>query len=177
MMKTLLKATISSAFPLFFLLSIIGSSIAASFDLPDGNKIDGSSICPVCNMKIEAGNLGPAALVLSDGKLLAFDAAGDFFRYILEPVKYGADPKTFSKFFVTDHSSKKFIDAKQALYVTGSDITGGMGPEAVPFEKKEDAESFKSSHQGRSVLSFRQVTLDDLSSQKKILKMKHDHGK
>jgi copper chaperone NosL len=147
---------------------------AATLDLPDGAKLDLSTECPVCNMKLESSTLGPAAVVFKDGKVVGFDGPGDMFRYVLDPKKYGFDAAGIKDLYVTEHGTKNFIDAKKALYVVGSDVSGGMGPEVVPFSKKDDAEKFKSEHHGKNVASYIQITLDDLASKKKMLKMKHE---
>lgn len=149
---------------------------AETVDLPDGSKLDMSAICPVCDMKVGAGKIGPAAMVFKDGKVVNLDGPGDFFRYFLSPSKYGFNPADIKAMFVTDYGTKKFIDAKSAFYVLGSELTGGMGPEAIPFTKKEDAEKFKSEHKAKTVAPFSMVTLTDLQAgKKKMLKMKHGH--
>jgi nitrous oxide reductase accessory protein NosL len=150
------------------------SAAAATADLPDGSKLDLSVPCPVCNMKPEESKLGPAAAVFKDGKVVGFDAPGDMFRYVLDPKKYGFDAGAIKDLFVTEHGGKNFLDAKKAFYVVGSDVTGDMGPEVVPFSKKEDAEKFKSEHHGKNVASYVQITLEDVTSKKKMLKMKHE---
>jgi nitrous oxide reductase accessory protein NosL len=143
-------------------------------DLPDGSKLDLSAACPICNMKLESSTLGPAAVVFKDGKIVGFDGTGDMFRYVLDAGKHGFDPANIKQLFVTEHGTKNFIDAKSASYVVGSDVAGEMGPEVVPFSKKEDAEKFMADHHGKAVASYVQITLDDLKSKKKMLKMKHE---
>lgn len=147
---------------------------AATVDLPDGAKLDLSVPCPVCGMKPEESKLGPAAAVFKDGKVVGFDAPGDMFRYVLDSKKYGFDAGNVKDLFVTEHGTKNFIDAKKALYVVGSDVTGDMGPEVVPFSKQEDAEKFKSEHHGKNVAAYVQITLEDVTSKKKMLKMKQE---
>jgi copper chaperone NosL len=149
------------------------SAIAAAVDLPDGSKLDLSTACPVCNMKAETSSLGPAALVFNDGKVVGFDTAGDLFRYMLEPGKYSFDPKNVKNIFVTEFGTKKFIDAKTALFVVGSDLQGSMGPEVAAFAKKEDAEAFKTEHKGKNIVPHSQITQDELKSKKKMMKMQH----
>lgn len=149
---------------------------AQSVDLPDGSKLDLSISCPVCGMKVATSSQGPAAVVFNDGKVVGFDGTGDFFRYLLDPAKYGFVSGNIKHLYVTEHGTKKFLDAKNAFYVTGSDVIGGMGPEVVAFSKKEDAEKFKSDHHGGKVVGYSEVTLDDLKGKKKLLKMKHDEG-
>jgi copper chaperone NosL len=153
-------------------------AIADTVDLPDGAKLDLSVPCPVCNMKVGAGKLGPAAIVFKDGKVVGFDGSGDFFRYLLDPKKYGFDPANIKKVFVTRYGTKNFIDAKQAFFVMGSDMKGTMGPEAVAFAKKEDAQKFSSEHHGKKVAAFSEVKPDELRLAKKMLKMKMkmEHG-
>jgi copper chaperone NosL len=146
---------------------------AATVDLPDGAKLDLSVPCPICNMKTETSKLGPAAVVFKDGKVVGFDTTGDMFRYVLDPKKHGLDAATIKNLFVTEHGTKNFLDAKKAFYVVGSDVVGDMGPEIVPFSQKEGAEKFKSEHHGKNVAIYMQITLGDLASKKKMLKMKH----
>jgi len=143
---------------------------ADTLDLPDGSKLDLSAICPVCEMKVGAGTLGPAAVVFKDGKVIPFDGPGDFFRYLLSPSKYGFDLANIKAQFVTEYGTKNLIDPKSAFYVVGSDVTGGMGPEVIPFTKKEDAEKFMAAHHGKGVVGFSEVTLVDLKARKKIMK-------
>jgi copper chaperone NosL len=159
-------------FAVIFVALVPLAAIAAdTMDLPDGSKLDLSAICPICEMKVGAGNLGPAAVVFKDGKVVSLDGPGDFFRYVLSPAKYGFDAANIKAMYVTEHGTKSFVDAKQAFYVLGSDVTGGMGPEAIPFSKKESAEKFQTEHHGKSVAAFSDVTLHDLKARKKILKM------
>lgn len=162
-------------------LAIVASapliSVAAqTVDLPDGSKLDLSTSCPVCNMKLEDSKLGVAAVVFNDGKVVGFDSAGDMFRYVLAPVKYSISAGNIKNIFVTEHGTKKFMDAKQAFFVVGSEVQEGMGAEVVAFSKKEDAEKFNSEKKGKRVAAYAAVTLDDVKSQKKMLKMEPGGG-
>ncbi len=149
-------------------------SYGDSVDLPDGSKLDTAAACPVCKMKVGAGEIGPAAVVFQDGKVVPFDGGGDLFRYLLSPSKYGFTPSNIKAIFVTDYGTKKFIDAKSAYYVLGSNLTGGMGLEAIAFSRKEDAEKLKSERKGTRVTGYTSVTLNDLQTgKKKMMKMKH----
>lgn len=152
------------------------STAAQTVDLPDGSKLDLSASCPVCGMKIEGSTLGPAAVVFKDGKVVGFDSAGDMFRYVLAPVKYSVSTENIKNTFVTDHGTKKFVDAKQAFFVVGSDVMGSMGLDVVAFSKKDDAEKFSSEHKGKRVASYAEVTAADVKSEKKMLKMEHGMG-
>jgi copper chaperone NosL len=162
-------------------LAIVASapliSVAAqTVDLPDGSKLDLSTSCPVCNMKLEDSKVGVAAVVFKDGKVVGFDSAGDMFRYIRLPVKYSISTENIKNIFVTDYGTKKFMDAKQAFFVVGSEVQAGMGAEVMAFSKKEDAEKFNSEHKGKRVAAYAEVTADDVKSQKKMLKMEPGGG-
>jgi len=150
---------------------------AQTVELPDGSMLDLSLVCPTCNMKVGASTLGPAALVLADGKVIGFDGTGDLFRYVLEPQKHRLDTTSIKNVFVTEYGTQTFIDAKKAFYVTGSDVTGHMGPDVVAFSKKGDAEKFMADHNGVKVVTYSEVTLDDLKAKKKMLKMKGEGGR
>ena len=155
---------------------VAGNATAKVIDLPDGSKLDTSTECPICHMSIEHGVPGPAAVVFKDGKVVGFDGAGDMFRYVLDPAKYGFEAGNIKHVYVTDYTTKKFLDAKEALYVLESDIQATMGSEVVPFSKKEDAEKFKTEHKGEKIVAYSEVTPEALKPKKKMLKMKPDAG-
>ncbi|HTY24890.1 MAG TPA: nitrous oxide reductase accessory protein NosL [Desulfomonilaceae bacterium] len=157
-------------------LFLAGNAVANIVDLPDGSKLDTSAECPVCHMKADHGTPGPAAAVFKDGKVVGFDGAGDMFRYVLDPAKYEFDPANIKNLYVTDYTTKKFIEAKSALFVLDSDVQASMGSEVVPFTKKEDAEKFKAEHNGTKVVAYSEVTQEALKPKKRMLKMKPDEG-
>jgi nitrous oxide reductase accessory protein NosL len=149
------------------------AALAATVDLPDGSKLDLSQTCPVCEMKIESSVVGPAAVVFKDGKVVGFDGPGDMFRYLLSPEKYAYDPANIKNEYVTEYGAKKFIDAKQAIYVAGAEVKAVMGPELIVFSDKAAAEKFSSENKGKKVAASSEITLDDLTVKKKMLKMEH----
>ena len=171
LVRTLFAASVIAVVAFASIFSVAAQTV----DLPDGSKIDLSAVCPVCNMKADTGSMGPAAVVFNDGKVVAFDGAGDFFRYFLDSLKYGFDSSNIKNTFVSEYGTKKILDAKQAYYVTGTDVTGGMGFEPVPFSRKEDAEKFKTERNGKAVVAFSNVNAQDVKIRKKILKMEHGH--
>lgn len=154
-----------------------GVARGATLDLPDGSKLDLSATCPVCEMKLESSVVGPAAAVFTDGKVVGFDGPADLMRYVQAPQKYHFDAKNIKHLFVTEYGTKSFIDAKQAFFVVGSELSGEMGPELAAFSSKEAAEKFRADHKGRNVVAFSGVTADDLVIKKKKMKMEHGSGK
>jgi len=154
------------------------AAAAEKLDLPDGSKLDTSVKCPVCNMEPGSSkDIGAAAVVFKDGKVLGLDGPSHMFMYMLTPDKYPINKADVKHIFVLDYGTKKFIDANTASFVVGTSVEGTMGPEAVPFAKKEDAEKFSAEHKGSKVVPFAQVQLSDVQAKgwKKMLKMKHGH--
>ncbi len=149
---------------------------AAMVDLPDGSKLDTEADCPVCTMKVGGGTPGPSAVVFKDGKVVGFDGAGDMFRYVQAPQKYGFDPANIKSIYVTDYTTKKFIDGKAAVFVLDSMVEGSMGAEVVPFANKGEAEKFKTEHKGNKIVAYSEVKADEFKPKKKMLKMQHDEG-
>ena len=155
-------------------VAMINFAQAAVVELPDGSKADLSAQCPVCHMKVEAGTLGPAAVVLANGAVTLFDGPMDLFRFVLSAGQYGVSKADIKHLFVTDYAGRKFIDATKAYYVVGSNVTSGMGPEPIPFPTKDAAEKFKADHAGKAVLAYGDVTLDHVKPKRKMLKMEHE---
>ncbi len=128
--------------------------------------------CPICGMMPAKYPQWKAQVVLKDGKRYHFDSPKDMFKFILgltnknEP-KQWVDKNEIAAIFVTDYTTKKYIDAKKAYYVKGSDVQGPMGDDLIPFAEKEDAQKFVSEH-GGEIITFGDVTVDIVKS----LKMK-----
>jgi copper chaperone NosL len=57
------------------------------------------------------------------------------------------------------HPGDRWIDARRAAYVSGSDQRGSMGATLVPFSDDADAQAFARKHGGK-VLHFADVTPD-----------------
>jgi nitrous oxide reductase accessory protein NosL len=152
------------------------TAFAKTVSLPDGSKLDLEKSCPVCGMKASMGKLGVSAVVFKDGNVTATDGPRDLFRYLLNPGKYDFDKEKIKAIYVTDYDSKRIVNAKQAYYVIGSDVTGAMGKAPIPFLDKTVAEKFSKEHGGQKVVSFSELDIDDVTPQRKRLRMKHDHG-
>ena len=116
--------------------------------------------CPVCGMFVAKYPDWVSSLTFKDGTTEYFDGPKDLFSYYLDPGKYGSARKhtdvTF--LYVKDYYSLQSIDGLRAFYVSGSDVSGPMGKELVPFEKQADAEGFLKDHQGKKVLRFWEIT-------------------
>ncbi len=149
------------------------SNATQNVELPDGSKIQLPFSCPICEMKVEANTGVLGALVFANGKVVAFDNISELFRYLLSPDTFGFTPKDLKKAFVLDHDSKKFIEAKDAVYVIGPEMAHMMGREMEAFSNKAAAEKFIGGNNDKKILAFSEVSLKDVAPKKKMLKMKH----
>lgn len=122
--------------------------------------------CPVCGMFVAKYPDWVGHAELADGTRLVFDGAKDLFKFVLDPGKFlpartRADVKAIT---VTDYYGLEPLDAREALYVVGSDVFGPMGRELVPFAEREDAEEFKRDHHGTRIVTFDEVTPELVAS-------------
>jgi len=93
----------------------------------------------------------------------SFDGVKDLMKFYFEPDKWGSHKtikQEITKVLVTDYYTQQTINGKTAFYVTGSDILGPMGNELIPFELKQDAETFELDHKGTKILKFDQITIE-----------------
>jgi copper chaperone NosL len=118
--------------------------------------------CPVCKMQVKASDDWAAEIYYTDHTKLMFETPGDMLAFYLSPDKYGADDvhknrANIQKISVKDYQSKQPADARQAKFVFKSKVEGPMGPDFLPFAKKEDAEAFVATN-GGTLLSLDEVT-------------------
>lgn len=115
--------------------------------------------CPVCGMLVAKYPNWVATIVYKDGHAHHFDGAKDLFKFWHAPSKYAAGHRRedMAAIWVTDFYDLKPIDARQAWYVTGSDVLGPMGHELVPLASREDAAEFLKEHKGKRMLRFDEV--------------------
>jgi len=141
------------------LLFLVWAALAAA-QAPQPPKPGPKDLCPVCGMLVSKYPNWVATIVYKDGHAHHFDGAKDMFKFWFEPAKYakGHRREDMAAIWVTDFYNLQRIDAKQAFYVTGSDVLGPMGHELVPLATKEDAADFLKDHKGTKVLRFEQVT-------------------
>ncbi len=144
-------------FILFVVLAVLltGAAFAA-----DPVKPSGSDKCPVCGMFVAKYPDFVSQVIFRGGSYAVFDGAKDMFHYYLNLKKYDPSkkPEEIESIYVTDYYGLNAIDAKTALYVVGSNVTGPMGKELIPFAKKEDADEFMSDHAGKKSLKFEEIT-------------------
>jgi nitrous oxide reductase accessory protein NosL len=122
--------------------------------------------CPVCGMFVYKYPKWVAEMVFQDGGYYFYDGAKDMFKHIFDTAKYtaGKTAANIKNIYVTDYYDVELIDAKSAFFVLGSDVLGPMGHELLPFKNKESAQEFLEDHQGKSIVTFKEVTPDMIES-------------
>jgi len=137
-----------------FMCGVCGATAGAEPQPPGPNDR-----CAVCGMFVQKYRNWIATIVFEDGSQVFFDGPKDLFRYFLDLERFKAQGRKISDLFVTDYYRVRFIDAKTAHFVSGSDVMGPMGGELIPLEKREEAETFAQDHGGHEILGFEEITL------------------
>lgn len=142
---------------LIALLFAAWASVATAQAVPKPGQKD---LCPVCGMLVAKYPNWVATVVWKNGHAHHFDGAKDMFKFLHELPKYapGHRREDIAGIYVTDFYNLAKVDARKALYVTGSDVLGPMGHEFVPLASKEDAADFMKDHKGKRTLGYDQVT-------------------
>ena len=140
-----------------FVSALCGTSLAAEPQPPTS-----ADRCAVCGMYVEKYKNWIATIVLEDGSQVFFDGPKDMFKYLLNLEKYKKKPGDIAQIFVTDYYAIRFIDARDAFFVSGSNVMGPMGPELVPIGKESDAKTFLEDHAGKAILTFGDVSLENI---------------
>ncbi len=116
--------------------------------------------CPVCGMFVAKYPDWTCEVLFKDGAHAVFDGPKDLFKYVTGLKEY-APGRTFAdidRIYVNDYYAVTPIDGRAAFYVLGSDTTGPMGRELIPFAREADAQEFLRDHKGKKVLRFRDIT-------------------
>ncbi|BBO91441.1 nitrous oxide reductase accessory protein NosL [Desulfosarcina ovata] len=121
-----------------------------------------SDRCPVCAMFPARRPDSAAAMTLTSGETFYFCSNGCLLRTWLRPGAYlGRDRSEIDRLVVWDYFSGRPIDARNAVWVAGSDVIGPMGPAIVALEDSGQLDTFNRRHHGKTVFRFDQLN-DDL---------------
>jgi peroxiredoxin len=137
--------------------SSVAGPVAVPADLRDHLKDDAR--CPVCGMFVAKFEVWVTRIEIAPGEFLDFDGVKDLLAYYFKPTAYGGNElPAASRIWVKDYYSLKWLDAKEAFFVSGSDVNGPMGSELIPFANRAAAESFLTDHHGKRVTAFAEIT-------------------
>jgi len=118
--------------------------------------------CAVCEMYPSRYPNNKCQIHAKDGKIYHFCSTQCMFTFLENPDRYlkaGFSPQLI---WVIEFNSGRWISGRSAYYIVGAqDVYGPMGFEAVPFDKKSDAESFAGQHGGK-ILLFGDLTIEKI---------------
>ena len=145
-------------------LCIVTAGVTAAAAEPKPAEVRKTDKCAVCGMFVEKYREWIAQVVFADGTAIFFDGPKDMFRYYFSPSRYtpGKKQADIAAIYVTEYYSTKPIDARKALFVTGSDVLGPMGHELIPVDTEAHAKEFMKDHAGKKILKFEAVTTGDV---------------
>ena len=139
------------------------ASFAIAQNVP---KPGAKDLCPVCGMLVSKYPNWVAVVTWKDGHAHFFDGSKDMFKFLHDLPKFapGHKKEEITGIFVTDFYNLERMDARKALFVTGSDVLGPMGLEFVPLANKADADDFLKDHKGKKMLSFDAISPELIKS-------------
>ena len=113
------------------------------------------------NIKLYKNPSWPAMITLHNGKRLYFCSPKSMIEFYnqpgLRPDVGVKDESDFAQIFVTDFETLKIINAKGAFYIYGANVISPSGDDMIPFATYERAERFSKKHNGKRVMSFREI--------------------
>jgi copper chaperone NosL len=128
--------------------------------------IPANAKCPVCGMFVAKYPNWVATARFKDGSNSYYDGPKDMFSHYLDTARYtpGKNQTDIVALTVKEYYSLATIDARSAFFVIGSDVSGPMGSELVPFRNEKDALSFKTDHKGKRILRFKEISRQTIKS-------------
>ncbi len=148
--KVLLKAMYLTCF-IYLALEIIGCSLIKP------HQIEDHKICPLCGMYPARYLTFQCQIVFSDGSYEAFDSPAGLLVYLMFSDKTGITSERPTKIFFRNYLDGAWIEAKNTIFVVGTEIMGPMGLDFLPVKSGVNAEQLKSEAQGALVIHFNQV--------------------
>ena len=124
------------------------------------DQVPSDQRCPVCGMFVaKYENWITQARDLKANKTLFFDGVKDLLAFWFEPQVYGGNSQAdLIEIWVKDYYTLKWVAAREAVYVIGSDVYGPMGHEFIPFVDLKAADSFRQDHKGTAIVTFNEIT-------------------
>lgn len=140
---------------------LAGTALSAGAEFIEPDRKDK---CPVCGMFVYKYPSWVAEIIFKDGTYAVFDGPKDMFRYYFNISKYNRHKTRadIAEIYVTEYYTTRRMRAKDVVFVIGSNVYGPMGEELVPVKGRKAAEAFARDHGGRRMLTFDQITPEDI---------------
>ncbi len=131
-----------------------------SLDEDGRMRISPQDRCPVCGMTVEHHRKFASAIQLKDRTTYYFCGTGCMIRSWMHPdIFLGVAKAEVTLPVVREYFTGREIDARDAVWVAGSDVIGPMGPAMVPLKDERSMEVFIRRHGGKT--HFRLEQMDD----------------
>ncbi len=127
--------------------------MAGSLPLDESGQmqVDQEDRCPVCGMKAIEHRKFASAIQMNDNTTYYFCGTGCMIRSWVHPEIFLARPTTdLKRPVVKEYFSGRETDARDIIFVAGSDIIGPMGPALVPVMDAASVKVFKKRHGGKT---------------------------
>ena len=122
-------------------------------------QVSPSDRCPVCGMRVIQYSKFNGAIQLKDTATYYFCSTGCLIHSWMHPEIYlGMARELLERPIVREYFSGRQMDARDTIFVYGSDVIGPMGPALVPVLDERTLKVFKKRHGGKT-----QVMLNDLN--------------
>ncbi|WP_156926983.1 nitrous oxide reductase accessory protein NosL [Azospirillum halopraeferens] len=151
--------------PLLLSLTACKEEVAAT--LPPPLPIAADAVGHYCGMELSEHPGPKGQAILKSGRVVWMSSVRDAFAFSMLP----EEPRDYRALYVTDVSGAadpahpdltRWIEARQAWYVLGSRLTGGMGlAEPYPFAGEAEARAFAAAN-GGVVRRFAEVHEDEI---------------
>jgi hypothetical protein len=127
---------------------------------PDGHlQPQAGDTCPVCAMRPAKRPKFAAAIELTDKRTYYFCGNGCMIRAWLHSREIlNAAPEQRLRPVVQEFFTGRPMDAREVIWVAGSDVMGPMGPAIVALENREMAKAFRERHGGRFEFKLSEMT-------------------
>lgn len=130
---------------------------------PDGRlRIQRSDRCPLCAMLPARYPEYSCGLELADKRTYYFCCPRCLLRAWSAPKRFlnVAGPK-ITRITVRHYFSGEQISGRSALWVSGSNVIGPMGPALIPLKTQAEAAAFKRRHGAKRVFRLNELTRHD----------------
>ena len=153
--------------PAALLLTLLTAALVTAAD-KGAAAVPAAAKCPVCGMFVAKYPDWIASARFKDGSITYYDGPKDLFSHYFDTGRYtpGKRQADIDALAVKEYYSVALVDARSAYFVSGSDVSGPMGSELIPFSTEKDATSFKFDHKGKRVLRFNEITPQIIKSLK-----------
>ena len=123
-------------------------------------RISPENRCPVCGMKVENHRKFVSAIQLNDKTTYYFCGTGCMIRSWMHPeIFLGVVIADLRLPVAREYFTGRQVDARNVIWVAGSDVIGPMGPALVPLKDEKSLKVFMQRHGGK--MHFRLEEMDD----------------